>query len=52
MDDSLIGSPDRQTYLLYLEVLFAALASCHELGKMCFCCSNFGILDHTISAAG
>jgi cleavage and polyadenylation specificity factor subunit 1 len=41
MDDSQVGSPDRQTHLRHLEAFFTALAT-NGLAinlKICFCCT-------------
>jgi hypothetical protein len=53
MDDLWVSSPDRQTHLIPLEALFAALAPSGlaiNLAKCVFAVPNFGILSHTISA--
>ncbi len=55
MDDSRVGSPDRQTHLRYLEVFFNALATnglALNLEKSGFAVPSLEILGHTISAAG
>jgi hypothetical protein len=53
MDDSRVGSPDRQTHLHHLEAFFTALASnglAINLGKCVFAAPSLEILGHTISA--
>jgi hypothetical protein len=55
MDDSRVGSPDRQTHLRHLEAFFTALATnglTINLGKCVFAAPSLEILGHTISAAG
>jgi hypothetical protein len=55
MDDSRVGSPDRQTHLRHLEVFFTALATnglAINLEKCVFAAPSLEILGHTISAAG
>ncbi len=55
MDDSRVGSPDRQTYLRHLEAFFSALATnglAINLEKCVFATPSFEILGHTISAMG
>ncbi len=55
MDDSRVGSPDRQTHLRHLEVFFSALATnglTINLEKRVFAAPSLEILDHTISATG
>jgi hypothetical protein len=44
MDNSHVGSLDRQTHLCHLEAFFTALApmASHQFGKMCFCNSFSG----------
>jgi hypothetical protein len=55
MDNSWVGSPDRQTHLVHLEALFAALAAnglATNLEKCVFAIPTLEILGHAISAAG
>ncbi len=55
MDDSWVGSPDRQTHLRQLEAFFTALAANglrHQLGKMCFRNTSLEILGHRILTTG
>ncbi len=55
MDDSWVGSPDRQTHLRHLEAFFNALATnglAINLEKCVFTAPSLEILGHTISAAG
>ncbi len=55
MDDSCVGSPDRQTHLRHLEAFFNALATnglAINLQKCVFAAPSLEILGHTISAAG
>jgi hypothetical protein len=55
MDDSQVGSPDRQTHLRYLEAFFNALATnglAINLEKCVFAAPSLEILGHTISATG
>ncbi len=55
MDDSCVGSPDKQTHLRHLEVFFNALATnglAINLEKCVFTVPSLEILGHTISAAG
>jgi hypothetical protein len=55
MDDSLVGSPDRQTHLRHLEAFFTALATSGltiNIEKCVFAAPSLEILGHTISAAG
>jgi hypothetical protein len=55
MDDSQVGSPDRQTHLRHLEAFFNALATnglAINLEKCVFAAPSLEILGHTISAAG
>jgi hypothetical protein len=55
MDDSKISFPGKQTNLVHLEVLFAALATnglAINLEKCVFAVPTLEILDHTVSAAG
>ncbi len=55
MNDSQVGSPDRQTNLLHLEAFFNALATnglAINLEKFDFAVPSLEILSHTISATG
>jgi hypothetical protein len=55
MDDSGVGSPDRQTHLRHLEAFFNALATnglAISLEKCVFAAPSVEILGHTISATG
>jgi hypothetical protein len=55
MDDSRVGSPDRQTHLRHLEEFFKALAAnglAINLEKCVFATPSLEILGHTISATG
>ncbi len=55
MDDSRVSSPDRQTHLLHLEVVFNALATkglTINLEKGIFAVPSLEILSHMISAIG
>ncbi len=55
MDDSRVGSPDRQTHLHHLEIFFNALATnglAINLEKCVFAVPSLEILGHKISAAG
>ncbi len=55
MDDSRVGSPDRQTHLRHLEAFFNALATnglAINLEKCVFAAPSLEILGHTISAIG
>ncbi len=55
MDDSRVGSPDRQTHLHHLEEFFKAFAVnglAINLEKCVFAAPSLEILGHTISAAG
>jgi hypothetical protein len=55
MDDSRVGSLDRQTHLHYLEAFFKALAAnglAINLKKCVFATPTLEILGHTISATG
>ncbi len=55
MDDSLVGSPERQTHLHHLEEFFKALATnglAINLEKCVFEGPSLEILGHTISAIG
>jgi hypothetical protein len=55
MDDSRVGSPDRQTHLRHLEAIFSALATnglTINLEKCVFAAPSLEILGHTISATG
>jgi hypothetical protein len=55
MDDSRVGSLDKQTHLRHLEVFFNALATnglAINLEKCVFAVPSLEILGHTISAAG
>ncbi len=55
MDDSQVGSPDRQTHLCHLEAFFTALAAnslAIILEKCVFAAPSLEILGHTILATG
>ncbi len=55
MDDSWVGSPDRQTHLRHLEAFFNALATnglAINLEKCLFAAPSLEILGHMISATG
>ncbi len=55
MDDSHVGSPDRQTHLCHLEAFFNALATnglAINFKKCVFVVPSLEILGHTISATG
>jgi hypothetical protein len=55
MDNSRVGSPDRQTHLCHLEAFFTALATSGHvinLEKCVFAAPSLEILGHTILAAG
>jgi hypothetical protein len=55
MDDSLVGSLDRQTHLRHLEAFFSALATnglAINLEKCVFAAPSLEILGHTILATG
>jgi hypothetical protein len=55
MDDSRVGSPDRQTHFQHLEAFFSALATnglAFNLEKCIFAAPSLEILGHTISVAG
>ncbi len=55
MDNSRVGSPDRQTHLRHLETFFHALATnglAINLEKCVFAAPSLEILGHTISATG
>ncbi len=55
MDDSRVGSPDRQTHLRHLEAFFSALATnglAINLEKCVFATPSLEILGHTILATG
>ena len=55
MDDSRVGSPDRETHLQHLSDFFAALAAnglAINLEKCVFAVPNLEFLGHKISAAG
>jgi hypothetical protein len=55
MDDSCVGSPDRQTHLHYLQAFFKALAAnglAIKLEKCVFATPSLEILGHMISATG
>jgi hypothetical protein len=55
MDDSRVGSPDRQTHLRHLEAFFTALATnglAINLEKCVFAAPSTEILGHKISATG
>ncbi len=55
MDDSRVGSPDRQTHLRHLEAFFSDLATSGlaiNLEKCVFAIPSLEILGHTISATG
>jgi hypothetical protein len=55
VDDSWVGSPDKQTHLVHLEALFATLAANGQainLENCVFTILTLEILGHAISAAG
>ncbi len=55
IDDSQVGSPDKQTYLRHLEAFFTALAAnslAINLEKCDFATPSLEILGHRISATG
>jgi hypothetical protein len=55
MDDSRVGSPDRQTQLIHSEAFFSALATnglAINLEKCVFAVPTSEILGHTILAEG
>jgi hypothetical protein len=55
MDDSRVGPPDKQTQLVHLETLFAALAAnglAINLEKCIFAVPTLEILGHSILVAG
>jgi hypothetical protein len=55
MDDSCVGSPDRQTHLPHLEAFFTALVAnglAINLEKCVFATSSLEILGHKISVTG
>ncbi len=55
MDDTRVGSPDRQTHLHHLEEFFKALAAnglAISLEKCVIATPSLEILGHTISATG
>ncbi len=55
LDDSLVGSPDRQTDLIHLDAFFTALAAnglAINLEKFFFAFPTLELLGHAISAAG
>jgi hypothetical protein len=55
MDDTRVGSPDRETHLHHLDKLFAALAInglAINLEKCIFAVPTLEFLGHKISAAG
>jgi hypothetical protein len=55
MDDSRVGSPDRQTHIHHLEALFKALAAnglAINLEKFVFATPSLEILGHMILATG
>ncbi len=55
MDDSRVGSPDRQTHLHHLEAFFKALAAnglAINLEKCVFATPSLEILGHAILATG
>ncbi len=55
MDDSRVGSPDRQTHLHHLEAFFSALVTndlAINLEKCVFAAPSLEILGYTISATG
>ncbi len=55
MDNSRVGSPDRQTHLRHLEAFFTALATnglAINLEKCVFAAPSLEILGHMISATG
>ncbi len=51
MDDSRVGSPDRQTHLRHLQIFFNALVA-RGLEKCVFAVPSLEILGHMISVAG
>ena len=55
MDDSRVGSPDRQTHLAHLEKFFSVLAAnglAINLSKCVFAVPSLEFLGHSISAEG
>jgi hypothetical protein len=55
MDNSGVGSPDRQTHFIHLLTIFSALAAnglAINFKKCLFAVPTLEILSHTISAAG
>jgi hypothetical protein len=55
MDNSRVGSPDRQTHLRHLEIFFITLATnglTINLEKCIFAVPSLEILSHNISVAG
>jgi hypothetical protein len=55
MDDSRVGSPDRQTHLCHLEAIFSAVATnglAINLENCVFAAPSLEILGHMISATG
>ncbi len=55
MDDSEVGSPDKQTHLIHLEAFFSALATTGlaiNLKKCVFAIPTLEIIGHMILAAG
>ena len=55
MDDSKVGSPDRQTHLAHLENFFSVLAAnglAINLEKCIFAVPSLEFLGHTVSAEG
>jgi hypothetical protein len=55
MDDSRVGSPDRQTQIIHLEAFFSALAAnglAINLEKCVFAVPTLEILGHMISVGG
>jgi hypothetical protein len=55
MENSRVGSPDRQTHLRHLETFFNALATnglAINLKKCVFAAPSLEILGHTTSATG
>jgi hypothetical protein len=55
MDDSRVGSPDRQTHFCHLEAIFSALATnglAINLEKCVFAAPSLEILGHMISTTG
>ena len=55
MDDSRVGSPDRQTHLGHLEIFFSVMAAnglSINLEKCVFAVPSLEFLGHTISVEG